>query len=55
MDMEAKGRADQVKFGGPTSIQTLGSRRLSREFGDIIDSVNAVRSRSDGDRQDRGT
>ncbi len=44
MDMEAKGRTDQVKFGGPSSIQTLGSRRLSREFGDIIDSVNAVRS-----------
>jgi len=42
MDMEAKGRTDQVKFGGPSSIQTLGSRRLSREFGDIIDSVNAV-------------
>jgi hypothetical protein len=39
MDMEAKGRADQVINGGPTSIQTLGSRRLSREFGDIIDSV----------------
>ncbi|HEY4218653.1 MAG TPA: M28 family peptidase [Gemmatimonadaceae bacterium] len=43
MDMEAKGRTDQVKFGGPSSIQTLGSRRLSREFGDIIDSVNAIR------------
>lgn len=42
MDMEAKGRTDYVKFGGPNSIQTLGSRRLSREFGDIIDSVNAV-------------
>ncbi len=44
MDMEGKGRTDQVKFGGPTSIQTLGSRRLSREFGDIIDSVNATRT-----------
>lgn len=44
MDMLGKGRADQVKFGGPTSVQTLGSRRLSREFGDIIDSVNAVRT-----------
>ncbi|MGH7655148.1 MAG: M28 family peptidase, partial [Gemmatimonadaceae bacterium] len=44
MDMEGKGRTDQVKFGGPTSVQTLGSRRLSREFGDIIDSVNATRS-----------
>jgi hypothetical protein len=44
MDMEGKGRVDQVKFGGPTSIQTLGARRLSRDFGDIIDSVNATRS-----------
>jgi len=44
MDMLGKGRADQVKFGGPNSVQMLGSRRLSREFGDIIDSVNAVRA-----------
>jgi hypothetical protein len=44
MDMVGKGRVEQVKFGGPTSLQTLGSRRLSREFGDIIDSVNAVRA-----------
>ncbi len=43
MDMVGKGRVDQVKFGGPTSVQTLGSRRLSRQFGDIIDSVNATR------------
>jgi putative aminopeptidase FrvX len=39
MDMVGKGRVDQEKFGGPASIQTLGARRLSREFGDIIDSV----------------
>ena len=44
MDMVGKGRVDQVKFGGPTSVQTLGARRLSREFGDIIDSVNATRA-----------
>jgi Peptidase family M28 len=44
MDMVGKGRVEQVKFGGPTSIQTLGARRLSREFGDIIDSVNATRA-----------
>lgn len=44
LDMLGKGRADQVKFGGPNSVQTLGSRRLSREFGDIIDSVNANRA-----------
>jgi hypothetical protein len=44
MDMVGKGRVTDVKFGGPSSVQTLGSRRLSKEFGDIIDSVNAVRS-----------
>ncbi|MES2525171.1 MAG: M28 family peptidase [Gemmatimonadota bacterium] len=44
MDMLGKGRVDQVKFGGPNSVQTLGARRLSREFGDIIDSVNAIRA-----------
>lgn len=44
MDMVGKGRVEQVKFGGPASVQTLGARRLSREFGDIIDSVNATRS-----------
>ena len=41
MDMVGKGRVDQVKFGGPNSVQMLGARRLSRDFGDIIDSVNA--------------
>ena len=41
MDMVGKGRVTDVKFGGPASIQTLGSRRLAKEFGDIIDSVNA--------------
>lgn len=39
MDMEAKGHAEQVINGAPNSIQTLGSRRLSREYGDIIDSI----------------
>jgi hypothetical protein len=41
MDMVGKGRGWQVKYGGPNSVQMLGARRLSREFGDIIDSVNA--------------
>lgn len=45
MDMEAKGRADQVINGAPNSIQTLGSKRLSREFGEIIDSI-AVNSKT---------
>jgi Zn-dependent M28 family amino/carboxypeptidase len=43
MDMLGKGRVTDVKFGGPASIQMLGARRLSSEFGDIIDSLNAVR------------
>lgn len=43
MDMVGKGRVTEVKFGGPTSVQMLGARRLSRDFGGIIDSVNAVR------------
>jgi hypothetical protein len=42
MDMVGKGHVYDVKFGGPNSVQTLGARRLSREFGDIIDSVNAI-------------
>jgi Zn-dependent M28 family amino/carboxypeptidase len=41
MDMMGKGRAEYVKFGGRNSLQALGARRLSRQFGDIIDSVNA--------------
>lgn len=44
MDMVGRGRASEVKFGGPNSLQILGARRLSREFGDVIDSVNAVRA-----------
>lgn len=44
IDMLGKGRVEEVKYGGPASIQTLGARRLSRDFGDVIDSVNAVRA-----------
>ena len=42
MDMLGKGRATDVKFGGPNSVQTLGARRRSKQFGDIIDSINAI-------------
>jgi hypothetical protein len=44
MDMLGKGRVTDVRFGGPHSVQMLGSRRVSAEFGDLIDSLNAVRS-----------
>src|SRR5690606_31960830 len=44
MDMLGKGRVTDVKFGGPNTVQMLGSRRVSAEYGDVIDSLNAVRS-----------
>jgi len=43
MDMLGKGRVTDVKFGGPSQVQMLGARRLSSDFGDVIDSLNAVR------------
>jgi hypothetical protein len=43
MDMLGKGRVTDVQFGGPHTVQMLGSRRVSLEFGDMIDSLNAVR------------
>ncbi len=43
MDMVGKGRVTDVKFGGPYTVQMLGTRRISPEFGDVIDSLNAVR------------
>lgn len=43
MDMLGKGRVTDVKFGGPHTVQMLGSRRVSAEFGDMVDSLNAVR------------
>ncbi|HRP06844.1 MAG TPA: M28 family peptidase [Gemmatimonadales bacterium] len=44
MDMVGKGRVTDVRFGGPYTVQMLGTRRISPEFGDVIDSLNAVRS-----------
>jgi Zn-dependent M28 family amino/carboxypeptidase len=44
MDMVGKGRVTDVRFGGPAQVQMLGARRLSAEFGDVIDSLNAVRA-----------
>ena len=44
MDMLGKGRVTDVQFGGPNSLQTLGSRRIAPQLGDIIDSVNAITS-----------
>jgi Zn-dependent M28 family amino/carboxypeptidase len=43
MDMVGNGAVTDVRFGGPAQVQMLGARRLSAEFGDMIDSINAVR------------
>ena len=39
MDMIGRGRPDDVKGGGPGYIQLIGSRRLSTELGDLVESV----------------
>ena len=40
VDMIGRGEASDIPGGGPTYIQLLGSRRLSTEFGDLIEKVN---------------
>ena len=44
MDMVGHGRAEEVRGGGPYSIQMIGSRRLSTELGDLIDALNGRRA-----------
>jgi hypothetical protein len=39
MDMIGRGRADDVKGGRPGYLQLIGSRRLSTELGDLVESV----------------
>lgn len=39
MDMIGRGRADDVKGGGPGYLQLIGSRRLSTELGDLVENV----------------
>jgi peptidase M28-like protein len=40
MDMVGRGRAGEEKLGGPAYLQLIGSRRLSTELGDLVESVN---------------
>ena len=40
MDMIGRGRATDVKGGGPGYLQLIGSRRLSTELGDLVETVN---------------
>lgn len=44
MDMVGRGGAHDIAGGGPRYLQVIGSRRLSSELGNVIDSVNAARA-----------
>ncbi len=41
MDMVGRGSATDIEGGGPTYLGIVGSRRLSRELGDLVETVNA--------------
>lgn len=45
MDMVGRGGADDIANGGPDYLQLVGSRRLSRELGDLVEEVNRKQSR----------
>ncbi len=40
LDMIGRGGADDVDGGGPGYIQLIGSRRLSTQLGDLVETVN---------------
>lgn len=40
MDMVGRGDSADIKGGGPTYLELVGSRRLSTELGDLVESVN---------------
>ncbi len=44
MDMVGKGTATDLPTGGPRNLQVIGSRRLSTDLGNVLDSVNQARS-----------
>mgnify|MGYP003577921753 CR=1 FL=1 len=43
MDMVGRGRADDESGGGAGYLQLIGTRRLSTELGDLIETVNKTR------------
>ncbi|HUF65007.1 MAG TPA: M28 family peptidase [Gemmatimonadaceae bacterium] len=40
LDMVGRGGADDIPGGGPRYVQVVGSRRLSTELGELVESVN---------------
>ena len=45
VDMIGRGTADDVRGGGPDYLIVVGHRRMSRDLGDVADSVNARQPR----------
>jgi hypothetical protein len=45
IDMIGRGTASDQPLGGPTYVGLVGSRRLSTELGDLVESVNSARTR----------
>ena len=45
MDMVGRGSASDITGGGPDYLQLVGSRRVSTELGDLIETLNSKRSR----------
>jgi hypothetical protein len=43
MDMVGRGAEGDIPGGGPTYLQLVGSRRLSTELGDLVETVNGER------------
>ena len=43
LDMVGRGSATDLKGGGPNYLQLVGTRRLSTELGDLIETVNNMR------------
>lgn len=43
IDMLGRGRSDDMKLGGDTFVQLVGSRRLSTQLGDLVEAVNNKR------------
>src|SRR5213075_2698611 len=43
MDMVGRGRADDENGGSPGYLELIGTRRLSTELGDLIETVNKTR------------
>jgi Zn-dependent M28 family amino/carboxypeptidase len=44
MDMVGRGERSDNVIGGPRHLEVIGSRRLSTDLGDVVDSVNAKES-----------